>query len=136
VLDDTIYYSAEFRAAVEAGVGDFGWVVVVAHEWGHHIQLQLGIDLGVSAAEMGGPPPIELEQQADCLAGAYTEDAEDRGWLEPGDVDEALFMTELAGDPVGTSWDSPGAHGTSDERVDAFLAGYEGGLAACDLVEL
>ena len=133
LLDETIYYSADFRAIVEAQVGDFGWIVVVAHEWGHHVQLQLGYDLTFTAEQAGDLAPIELEQQADCVAGAYTGDAEDEGWLDPGDVEEALFMTELAGDPTGTPWDTPGAHGTGEERVEAFLSGYEGGLEACDL---
>lgn len=135
VLDETIYYSAEFRAVVEGQIGDFGWVVVVAHEWGHHIQLQLGFDLtptlGVEGA--GDPAPIELEQQADCLAGAYARDADATGWLDPGDVEEALVMTELAGDPEGTPWDDPFAHGSSAQRVGAFLEGFDGGLPACDL---
>ena len=132
-LADTIYYRAEFRAAVEAGVGDFGWVVVVAHEWGHHVQLRLGFLEAGAPGQVGDFAPIELEQQADCLAGAYTRYAEATAWLDPGDVEEALVLTELAGDPVGTPWDDPFAHGSGEERVAAFLDGYEGGLAACDL---
>ena len=133
VLDDTIYYSAEFRAAVEAGVGDFGWVVVVAHEWGHHVQLRLGYLEGGVPGHVGDFAPIELEQQADCLAGAYTEAAGEVDWLSVGDVEEALLITGLAGDPAGTPYDDPFAHGTGEERVEAFRDGYEGGLEACDL---
>jgi predicted metalloprotease len=108
-------------------------VIVVAHEWGHHIQAQLGFDLGVVPDRAGEVPAIEFEQQADCLAGAYAIDAEMTGWLDPGDVDEALYMTEISGDPPGTSWNDPRAHGTGDERIDAFLNGYSGGLGACNL---
>jgi predicted metalloprotease len=46
VINQTIYYSAEFRTLVEEQIGDFAWVIVVAHEWGHHIQAVLGFDLG------------------------------------------------------------------------------------------
>jgi predicted metalloprotease len=133
VIDEKIYYSSEFRALIEQQIGDFAWVIVVAHEWGHHIQAKLGFDLGVVPDRAGDVPPIELEQQADCLAGAYAIDAELTGWLDPGDVDEALYMTEISGDPPGTSWNDPRAHGSSDQRIDAFLEGYSGGLTACDL---
>lgn len=42
-------------------------------------------------------------------------------------------MTRISGDPPGTADDDPFAHGTGVERVDAFLDGFQGGLAACDL---
>jgi predicted metalloprotease len=116
VLDETIYYAVPFRALIEREIGDYGWIVVVAHEWGHHVQRQLGFELG-----------------ADCLAGAYTKDAEAVGWLDPGDVDEALFMTRISGDPPGTAESDPFAHGSGVERVEAFLEGYDGGLVACQL---
>jgi hypothetical protein len=117
VIDETIYYSAEFRSLVDIQIGDFAWVIVVAHEWGHHIQATLGFDLGVAPDRADEEVPIEVEQQADCLAGAYVADAEMSGWLEPGDIEEALTMTEMAG----------------EERIDALLMGYSSGLAGCEL---
>ncbi|HEX5498033.1 MAG TPA: neutral zinc metallopeptidase, partial [Thermomicrobiales bacterium] len=113
--------------------GDYGWVVVIAHEWAHHIQHELGIDLGVTPDQDAAATPLSIEQQADCLAGAYTEGADQTGWLDPGDLDEAIFMTEISGDPPGTAWNSPGAHGAGDARKAAFLEGYDGGIAACGL---
>jgi len=132
VIDENIYYSAEFRTLIENQIGDFAWVIVVAHEWAHHIQAQLGFDLGVMPDRAGEVPSIELEKQADCLAGAYASDAELTGWLDPGDVDEALYMTEISGDPPGTSWNDPRAHGSGDERIDAFMIGYTSGLPGCE----
>jgi predicted metalloprotease len=131
VSDETIYYSAAFRTLIEEQIGDFAWVIVVAHEWGHHIQVQLGFDLGVGPDRAGAVTPIDLEHQADCLAGAYAIDAEMTGWLDPGDIDEALTMTEISGDPPGLAWNDPRAHGTGDERVDAFLTGYARGRRGC-----
>ena len=133
VLDETIYYSTDFRTILETQVGDFGWVVVVAHEWGHHVQYQLGLDPGAAPDQVGDLAPRDLEEQADCLAGAYTEDAEATGWLDPGDVEEAIVVTRSAGDPVGTPFDDPYAHGTSQQRVSAFLDGYRNGLTGCAL---
>ncbi|HET9395710.1 MAG TPA: neutral zinc metallopeptidase, partial [Nitrospiraceae bacterium] len=74
VVDEKIYYSQTFRDLIERQIGDFAWVVVVAHEWAHHIQGQLGYELGVSPDSSVTTPPIGLEQQADCLAGAYSID--------------------------------------------------------------
>jgi predicted metalloprotease len=133
VIDEKIYYSAEFRTLIENQIGDFAWVIVVAHEWGHHIQAKLGFDLGVVPDRAGEVAPVEFEQQADCLAGAYAIDAELSGWLDPGDVEEALAITEISGDPPGTAWNDPRAHGTGDVRIDAFLTGYNAGIAGCDL---
>jgi hypothetical protein len=133
VIDQTIYYSDSFKTLVVTNIGDFGWVIVIAHEWAHHIQHQLGIDLGDTPDQTSDATPLSIEQQADCLAGAYTEGADQSGWLDPGDLDEAIFMTEISGDPPGTAWNSPGAHGGGDARKAAFLEGYDGGIAACGL---
>jgi predicted metalloprotease len=133
VIDENIYYSAEFRTLIENQIGDFAWVIVVAHEWGHHIQSKLGFDLGVVPDRAGEVAPIELEQQADCLAGAYAADAERTGWLDAGDIEEARAITEISGDPPGTAWNDPRAHGTGDVRVDAFLGGYDAGTTGCEL---
>ncbi len=132
-LDQTIYYVADFRNLVEGEVGDFGWETVVAHEWGHHVQAQLGVYASERPELDEGLYTIDLELQADCLAGAYTQDAEARNWLDPGDIEEALRLTAAAGDPSGTAWDDPQAHGTSEQRLDAFERGYQDGLGACGL---
>lgn len=133
VLDQTIYYSADFRKIIESRIGDYGWLVVVAHEWGHHVQLTLGTDLVGALDQTGSQAPIELEQQADCLAGAYTRGAEANGWLDDSDLTEAVHMTSLSGDPIGTSWGDPNAHGSGEDRVAAFIDGYTGGVDGCGL---
>ncbi len=132
-LDETIYYSNEFRAIVEERVGDFAWITVIAHEWGHHVQVELGLDEQEPTRGGARVYPIQLELQADCLAGAYAQDAEGRDWLDPGDLEEALFLTDFAGDEAGTHWTDPGAHGTPQQRVRAFERGYDEGLPGCDL---
>ncbi|HET7091898.1 MAG TPA: neutral zinc metallopeptidase, partial [Thermomicrobiales bacterium] len=85
VIDQTIYFSESFKTLVVDNIGDFGWVVVIAHEWAHHIQHELGIDLGETPDQDAAATPLSIEQQADCLAGAYTEGADQTGWLDPGD---------------------------------------------------
>src|SRR5688572_19444853 len=124
-LDQTIYYAEAFFQDREAQVGDFAWKVVLAHEWGHHVQTLLGIE---------PEPGTTFELQADCLAGAYAQDAGTRGWLDPGDITEAVTGSAAAGDPLGLPQDRPGAHGTSDDRITAFMRGYLDGFFGCDVV--
>jgi len=117
--DRTIYLDLEFARTVWSYVGDMAVLQVVAHEFGHGIQ-----DL-LSLTSTAGSPSLEL--QADCLGGAYAQDADARRLLEPGDVEEARELSRLVGD-TGPS-DDP--HGTADQRVEAWDRGFGGGLTAC-----
>ncbi len=99
---------------------------VLAHEWGHHIQTQLGvIDAGESMAEVEPEfaPLITRQQEleADCFAGLFVRYSRDRGWLQIGDVAQAQAAFERAGD---FAFDSPGHHGTPDERKEWFMRGF------------
>ncbi len=124
-LDQTIYFSPNWFADLEYAIGDFAWITVMAHEWGHHVQSLTGTYLGSGN---------EQELQADCLAGSYARDAETRGLLDPGDVTEAVVISSVSGDPIGLPQDLPGAHGTSDDRVTAFMRGYLDGFIGCELM--
>src|SRR4051812_16790868 len=101
-LDETIYYSPAAFATHRLRFGDFAPIVVMAHEWGHHVQSLLGIV---------PQPGNAFELQADCLAGAYASQAAQQGLLDPGDVTEAVATSANAGDPLGLPQDAPGAHG-------------------------
>ncbi len=123
-LERTIYYAPLWFSEFESGIGDFAWVTVMAHEWGHHIRALLGL-----RASVGN----QHELQADCLAGAYAKDAQTRGLLDQGDVTEAVSISAAGGDPFGLPQDTVGAHGTSDDRITAFFRGYLDGFIGCDL---
>ena len=79
------------------------------------------------------PLMVEPLVMRESAAGAYAVDAELTGWLDAGDIDEALAITEISGDPPGTAWNDPRAHGTGDARMDSFLTGYDAGITGCDL---
>jgi predicted metalloprotease len=132
-LDETIYYVIGFRQEMTAEMGDFGWVSIIAHEWGHHVQDSLGLRGLERSEETGALTYKAAELQADCLAGAYSRDAQERGWLDPGDLDEAEALFAYAGDPPGTPQDHLHAHGTAEERVAAFNRGFNRGYKACGL---
>ena len=133
--DGAIYLEDDFSVFLYDR-GDFALALVVAHEWAHHVQAQNGGFLDTGTGEETGDPTlytIEIELQADCLAGVWAQDAEVRGWLEPGDIDEAVSLSiEVGGDRPNTSIYDRYAHGSGQQRADAFLAGYEDGFAGCD----
>ena len=132
--DDTVYVAQQFAADLYNGVarglpgesagvghagGDFAVAYVLAHEYGHNLQQELGVfDNRVTT----GAKPYEL--QADCLAGTWANSVFKQGHLEPGDLEEATNAALAVGDfDVGNAQH----HGTPEERRDALLVGYRSG---------
>lgn len=69
------------------------------------------------------------------MAGAYIGDSVRASALSlaPGDLDEFKQGLLAVGDDPNQPWFEPGAHGTAQQRADAFFGGYERSLAACGL---
>ena len=132
-IDETIYYSGEFRDLVIDRVGEWAWITGVAHEWGHHIQQVMGLDQSSQPELDQGFYTIELELQADCLSGMYSQDALARGEIGSRQLKEADAIMEAIGDPTGTKWDDPDAHGTSEQRQASFQNGFDNGFLGCRL---
>jgi hypothetical protein len=119
-LDDTIYVGRRLVQDVLEGTGDFGVAYVVAHEYAHNIQSELGwFDEGVAVTTVA---PFEL--QADCMAGTWAWAVYEQGRVEPGDVEEAVATALAVGD---FDYTNPQHHGTPDERREAWLRGYSSG---------
>ena len=138
---NTIYYDDVFvaRQALAAGRalgtdGDMAAVGIIAHEMGHAVAMQLGA---------GSPVPYHNEAAADCLAGAFTRRSAHDGSLEPGDLEEAFHGLAAAGDPTPRLTGNQRVdrrivyraalmgHGTRDQRLANFTAGYERGADVC-----
>ncbi|MDJ0757472.1 MAG: neutral zinc metallopeptidase [Ardenticatenaceae bacterium] len=117
-----IAYDINLMERSLAEFGDFAPVAIMAHEWAHLAQRNLGVERDFT---------ISTELQADCLAGAYTADLDQRGNLEDGDLEEGLYQMYTIGDPAQTPWFHPNAHGSGEQRYDAFLAGFEEGVIHC-----
>jgi predicted metalloprotease len=132
--DDTIYVSQVLAAQIYRGVarnfpgeqtgsghavGDFGLAYVIAHEYAHDIQQELGI---ARVDPRVGVEPLEL--QADCMAGLWGNSVYKRGLLQPGDVQEAISTAQAAGD---FEYSNPQHHGTPAQRRAAWLVGYRSG---------
>ena len=138
--DDTIYISERFATAIYTGElnqslpgsahgyggtsGDFAVAYIVAHEYGHQIQHELGLF-------ENNVPTVRFELQADCFAGTWARSASDEQRLEDGDLEEALDAALAVGD---FKTDDPGHHGTPEQRREAWTTGFESGdPAACTL---
>jgi uncharacterized protein len=129
--DHTIHVLREFLQQQFLPTGDFAVGFVLAHEWAHAAQQQLGF-LGEPPEFVGPYWTIQTELQADCLAGVYTDYALFEGdfiTIEPGDIQEAAISAELIGTDLPQ--EHPDAHGSSLQRVDAFYNGFNRGFAAC-----
>ena len=132
--DDTIYVSQRFAAALYEGVveglpgqsagygraaGDFAVAYVLAHEYAHNLQQELGIFDNDPSRQA---KPYEL--QADCFSGTWAHSVYEEGALQPGDLEEATNAALAVGD---FDYGNRQHHGTPEERRDALLAGFNSG---------
>lgn len=123
--DDNVYLFSDFlRRGIFPRAGGFGVAYVIAHEWGHHIQGQLGLWPLIRKRHI---KTIKVETQADCFAGIWAKSAFDRGIVNEVDVEEVIAATELVGDARGTPASAPGAHGQSGLRYAWWKNGFVGG---------
>jgi uncharacterized protein len=133
--DDTIYISQKFATDIYNGaldhalpgssqgygrtIGDFSVAYIVAHEYAHQVQDELGL-----FEQNGRLPTMAFELQADCYAGTWARSAYQENRLEDGDVQEALDAALAVGDfDAG----NPGHHGTPEQREQAWNSGFEAG---------
>jgi uncharacterized protein len=107
------------RAGYGHAVGDFGLAYVVAHEYAHDVQQELGL---YTQTPRIGVEPFEL--QADCMAGLWGNSVYRAGKLQPGDIQEAMSTAAAAGD---FDYGNVQHHGTPDERRAAWLDGFRSG---------
>ena len=140
---DLSFYD-ELRRRFEAP-GDFAQAYVLAHEVGHHVQNLIGVlpefnrrRRSMSKAQENAMS-VRVELQADCFAGIWANYASGKGYLEAGDIDEALNAATQIGDDAiqrrtqGYVVPESFNHGTSDQRKRWFGRGYQSGeLEACD----
>jgi hypothetical protein len=120
-----IYYDPKFLGELAAEIGPFVPVFIVAHEWAHHVQHLMRLD-----DTAAGLWPIQIELQADCLAGAFTRSVRDRKAVPGSAPEEALRSLLRIGDR--RAWFDPNAHGRPGQRVDAFNEGLEGRACTSD----
>lgn len=147
--DEKVYIDLSFFDELSrrfGAPGDFAQAYVIAHEVGHHVQTVLGIEEQVRKARAnmseteGNVLSVQVELQADCFSGIWANRAhQERGLLEPGDIEEALGAASAVGDDTlqkqagGRVVPDSFTHGSSAQRTRWFETGYRSGnVEDCD----
>jgi predicted metalloprotease len=134
-LDQTMYLDEKLLDDLKDQGAYFAAAFVIAHEWAHHVQSGIGLTRTSSPTQWNDVYSIELELMADCMAGVWARDAEGRGVIEPGDIEQAAtFAIQMLGDPQYIGEYDEQAHGNGEQRVSAIMGGYNDGFLACNLL--
>jgi predicted metalloprotease len=152
-VDQHVYLDAGFfdeLASRFGAPGDFAQAYVIAHEFGHHVEDELGTLDQVTQQQQANPDQanelsIRLELMADCYAGMWAHDVNtnpdnaDVESITQEDVQEGLKAAEAVGDDrlqeqaTGQVNPETWTHGSSEQRMRWFTNGFEGGkLSDCD----
>lgn len=130
---DEVIYMPEDRMLATVGLNRAAHLAVLAHEYGHHVQLLSGIMYAVgdelSGTEQGGPEELDLtrrtELQANCFAGLFLGSAAGRGSITEG-------QAQVATEDFANSMDSD-THGTLNNQLTWARTGFAAvGTAACN----
>jgi predicted metalloprotease len=142
-LDKTVYIDPTFYEELKrrfGAPGDFAQAYVIAHEFGHHIQNQLGISQQVQSLQGRvsqkeyNQASVRLELQADFLAGVWAHHlAKYAGIVDENDIREAVNAAAAIGDDriqkqtQGYVQPEKFTHGDSEQRVRWFMYGLKTG---------
>jgi predicted metalloprotease len=145
--DEKVYIDLSFYDELKrrfGAPGEFAQAYVLAHEIGHHVQKLLGIEGKVHRLQdqnpsSANPLSVRLELQADCFAGVWAHSTQQRGLIDPSDVQSALGAAAAVGDDHiqqmarGHVQPETFTHGSSEQRMSWFNKGLNSGsISACN----
>lgn len=138
--DRGVYLDLRFFSLLlsDSHVGAAAQAYIVGHELGHHVQRLIGIADLVDAANHAAPSgkngrSVQVELEADCLAGVWAHSAYPRSELSVDELYEALKAAHVLGDDylmqaAGNVVDRAlFTHGSSLQRKKWLRAGYQTG---------
>ena len=145
---DTTFFDDMLQGQLGAKGGTFAIGYVIAHEYGHHVQDQLGV-LGRIRTQKGPrSDAVRVELMADCLAGVWakgaqeTRDSQGNAIIEgltQDDVKIAIDAAQAVGDDriqkrtSGRVNTDTFTHGSAAQRVRWFDRGMaQGTIKGCD----
>ena len=145
---DSAFFDDMLEGQLGAAGGPFAIGYVIAHEYGHHVEDQLGV-LGQIRTQRGPKSDaVRVELMADCLAGIWaagaqkTTDANGEpiiSELNQDDIKRAIDAAQAVGDDriqkrsSGRVDTDSFTHGSAEQRVRWFNQGMERGtIKACD----
>jgi predicted metalloprotease len=145
---DTSFFEDMLQGQLGAKGGTFAIGYVIAHEYGHHVEDQLGV-LGKIRTQKGPKSDaVRVELMADCLAGAWakgaqqTKDAQGQAIIEEltqDDIKRAIDAAQAVGDDriqkrtSGQVNTDTFTHGSAEQRVRWFNQGMtDGTIRGCD----
>ena len=146
-LDEHAYIDLGFYEELKdkfGASGDMAQAYVLAHELGHHVQHLTGIDAQVRQRQEQRPDEanalsVRLELQADCYAGVWANNTNQRQVMDQGDLEEALGAASSVGDDRiqertrGRVNVDAFTHGSAAQRSQWFRRGFSSGdPKSCD----
>lgn len=119
--DTTVYLDSTFfdqmlEGELGAKGGPFSIGYVVAHEYGHHVENQLGILAKMRTQQGPKSDAVKVELMADCLAGMWAKDAQ-----ETVDSEGNRIIEDLNADDIARAIDA--AHAVGDDRIQQHSTG-------------
>jgi predicted metalloprotease len=143
-VDQTLYLDLGFIEALHHRAGTASNVAqayLVTHTLGHHVQTITGTSQQVRQMQRRTPAQahllaVQLELQADCLAGVWAHAADPQERVEPADLADGMAAVAAVGEDRWRGGRAPHesfTHGSAAERVRWYRRGYESGDPdACD----
>ena len=143
--DQSLYLDLSFFMSMKQQLGadgDFSYAYVIAHEVGHHVEYLTGVlqQIHSKMARYGqgsaqaNKESVRIELLADYLAGCWAHyDNQQFGSVQDGDLEEAIDCAQKIGDDYlqkkaqGYAMPESFTHGTSQQRMRWFKAGYQTG---------
>jgi predicted metalloprotease len=145
---DKTFFDDMLEGQLGAAGGAFAIGYVVAHEYGHHVEDQLGVLGKVRTQKGANSDAVRVELMADCLAGAWakgaqeTRDQDGRAIIEglnQDDIRRAIDAAQAVGDDriqkrSGRRVDTDSfTHGSAEQRMRWFNRGLDRGtIAGCN----